>query len=324
MYLIRGQNNIKLFKKRFPQIFLSATIGNFDGMHLGHKAILEKVKKNAKEKNLSTLVIFTEPHATEYFSKINNTSPPPRIIPWRDKLRLISENGIDFCMLLRFDDSLKSMTPKQFTEKILEELQIKSLTIGDDFKFGKDRKGDYQFLKNWGDSLGIEIHKTDTIKVDDQRVSSTRIREALISNNFETANAMLDWHYSYSGKVVYGNQLGRAIGVPTANIWIPKQKLPISGVYAVRCLVDHPELKDYKILYSGIANMGIRPTVGGTRPVLETHIFDFEKDIYGSRITVQFIEKIREEIKFDTIELLKSQIKKDIEEAKKILNYRHG
>ena len=128
---------------------------------------------------------------------------------------------------------------------------------------------------------------------------------------------MLDWHYSYSGKVVYGNQLGREIGVPTANIWIPKQKLPISGVYAVRCLVDHGK-------YLGIANMGIRPTVGGTRPVLETHIFDFEKDIYGRRITVQFIEKIREEIKFDTIELLKSQIKKDIEEAKKILNYRHG
>ena len=312
MYLIRGQNNIKLFKKRFPDISLSATIGNFDGMHLGHKAILEKVKKNAKERNLSSLVIFTEPHAAEYFSKINNTSPPPRIIPWRDKLRLISKNDIDFCMLLRFDESLKSMTPKQFTERILEELQIKSLTIGDDFKFGKDRKGDYQFLKNWGDSLGIEIHKTDTVKVDGQRVSSTRIREALISNNFETANVMLDWHYSYSGKVVYGNQLGREIGVPTANIWIPKQKLPISGVYAVRCVVDNAK-------YLGIANMGIRPTVGGKRPVLETHIFDFEKDIYGSRITVQFIEKIREEVKFDSIDLLKSQIKKDIEEAKKIL-----
>ena len=216
-------------------------------------------------------------------------------------------------MLLRFDESLKSMTPEQFTEKILEELQIKSLTIGDDFKFGKDRKGDYQFLKNWGESMSIEIDKTDTIKVDDQRVSSTRIREALISNNFKNANAMLDWHYSYSGKVVYGNQLGRQIGVPTANIWIPKQKLPISGVYAVRCLVDHEK-------YLGIANMGIRPTVGGTRPVLETHIFDFEKDIYGRRITVQFIEKIREEIKFDSIDLLKSQIKKDIEEAKKILD----
>ena len=313
MYLIRGQNNIKLFKKRFHEISLSATIGNFDGMHLGHKAILEKVKKNAKEKNLSTLVIFTEPHAAEYFSKINNTSPPPRIIPWRDKLRLISENGIDFCMLLRFDESLKSMTPEQFTEKILEELQIKSLTIGDDFKFGNDRKGDYQFLKNWGESMSIEIDKTDTIKIDDQRVSSTRIREALISNNFKKANVMLDWHYSYSGKVVYGNQLGREIGVPTANIWIPKQKLPISGVYAVTCFVDHAK-------YLGIANMGIRPTVGGTRPILETHIFDFEKDIYGRRITVQFIEKIREEVKFDSIDLLKSQIKKDIEEAKKILD----
>ena len=161
--------------------------------------------------------------------------------------------------------------------------------------------------------MGIKIDKTDTIKVDDQRVSSTRIRQALISNNFKTANAMLDWHYSYSGKVVYGSQLGREIGVPTANIWIPKQKLPISGVYAVRCIVNNAK-------YLGIANMGIRPTVGGKRPVLETHIFDFEKDIYGRRITVQFIEKIRDEVKFDSIDLLKSQIKKDIEEAKKILN----
>ena len=135
----------------------------------------------------------------------------------------------------------------------------------------------------------------------------------MISNNFETANAMLDWHYSYSGKVVYGSQLGREIGVPTANIWIPKQKLPISGVYAVRCMVNNAK-------YLGIANMGIRPTVGGKRPVLETHIFDFEKDIYGRRITVQFIEKIRDEVKFDSIDLLKSQIKKDIEEANKILN----
>ena len=124
---------------------------------------------------------------------------------------------------------------------------------------------------------------------------------------------MLDWHYSYSGKVVYGSQLGREIGVPTANIWIPKQKLPISGVYAVKCMVNNA-------IYLGIANMGIRPTVGGKRPVLETHIFDFEKDIYGRRITVQFIEKIRDEVKFDSIDLLKSQIKKDIEEAKKILN----
>ena len=124
---------------------------------------------------------------------------------------------------------------------------------------------------------------------------------------------MLDWHYSYSGKVVYGSQLGREIGVPTANIWIPKQKLPISGVYAVRCMVNNAK-------YLGIANMGIRPTVGGKRPVLETHIFDFEKDIYGRRITVQFIEKIRDEVKFDSIDLLKTQIKKDIEEAKKILD----
>ena len=308
MYLIRGQNNIKLFKKRFPEVSLSATIGNFDGMHLGHKAILEKVKKNAKEKNLSTLVIFTEPHAAEYFSKVNNTSPPPRIIPWRDKLRLISENGIDFCMLLRFDESLKSMTPKQFTEKILEELQIKSLTIGDDFKFGKDRKGDYQFLKNWGDSLGIEIHKTDTIKVDDQRVSSTRIREALISNNFETANAMLDWHYSYSGKVVYGNQLGAQLGIPTANLWLPKNKLPISGVYIVKSFLGNKEFK-------GIANMGIRPTIGGESPVLEVHLLNFSENIYGKKLTVEFIKKVREEKKFKNLDALKDQIFKDISTA---------
>ena len=179
-------------------------------------------------------------------------------------------------------------------------------------------KNSYHIVAELNIEINPSVYCIDSINNEDVRVvyshpqALAQCYDYLI-NNFKNANAMLDWHYSYSGKVVYGNQLGREIGVPTANIWIPKQKLPISGVYAVRCLVDHGK-------YLGIANMGIRPTVGGTRPVLETHIFDFEKDIYGRRITVQFIEKIREEVKFDSIDLLKSQIKKDIEEAKKILD----
>ena len=173
-----------------------------------------------------------------------------------------SRMGYENKSFLKFNNKLRTMSPDDFISQILDSINLVSFTVGDDFRFGAGRKGDTDLLKNWGEKKGILVENTETITLDGQRVSSTRIREALISNNFKKANVMLDWHYSYSGKVVYGNQLGREIGVPTANIWIPKQKLPISGVYAVRCLVDQAK-------YLGIANMGIRPTVGGTRPVLE-------------------------------------------------------
>ena len=313
MYLIRGIGNIETFNRRFPHQSMSGTIGNFDGLHLGHQAILKQVKDKAKESSSASLVFFTEPHASEYFAaKDQNSSPPPRICPWREKVKLLKNFGIDFAFFLEFNKSLKAMTPQTFLDEVLAQLNLKHLIIGDDFRFGAQRAGDFALLKNWGNSNGTEVIANQTVSLNGSRVSSTRIREAILQSNFQLAQELLGRPYTFSGKVVYGQQLGRTIGVPTANLWIPKQRLPIAGVYAVKCLLGGE-------LLNGIANMGIRPTVDGSKPVLEIHLFNFNESIYGRRLTVEFTNKLRDEKKFDNIDLLKEQILLDISQAKQIL-----
>jgi riboflavin kinase/FMN adenylyltransferase len=292
---------------------MSGTIGNFDGLHLGHQAILQQVKDKAQESSSASLVFFTEPHASEYFAaKDLKSSPPPRICPWREKVKLLKNFGIDFAFFLQFNKSLKTMTPQTFLDEVLAQLKLKHLIIGDDFRFGAQRAGDFELLKNWGKSNGSEVIANETVLLDGSRVSSTRIREALLKSDFQLAKRLLGRPYTFSGKVVYGQQLGRTIGVPTANLWIPKQRLPIAGVYAVKCLLGEK-------LLNGIANMGIRPTVDGSKPVLEIHLFNFNESIYGQRLTVEFTNKLRDEKKFDNIDFLKEQILLDISQAKLIL-----
>ena len=313
MYLIRGIGNIETFNRKFPNQSMSGTIGNFDGLHLGHQAILNQVKEKARESSSASLVFFTEPHASEYFAaKDQHSSPPPRICPWREKVKLLKNFGIDFAFFLQFNKSLKTMTPNSFLDDVLAQLNLKHLIIGDDFRFGAERAGDFQLLKNWGKCNGTEVIANKTVSRDGLRISSTRIREALLQSKFELAAQLLGRPYTFSGKVVYGKQLGRTIGVPTANLWIPKQRLPIAGVYAVKCSLAGAS-------FNGIANMGIRPTVDGSKPVLEIHIFNFSESIYGQRLTVEFKNKLRDEKKFDNIDLLKEQILQDISQAKEIL-----
>jgi|TARA_X000001036_G_scaffold400262_1_gene404493 riboflavin kinase/FMN adenylyltransferase len=313
MYLIRGIGNISTFNKKFPNQSMSGTIGNFDGLHLGHQAILNQVKDKAQDSSSASLVFFTEPHASEYFAaKDVNSTPPPRICPWREKVKLLKNFGIDFAFFLQFNKSLKTMTPQIFLDEVLARLNLKHLIIGDDFRFGAQRAGDFDLLKNWGNSNGTEVIANKTVSFNGSRVSSTRIREALLQSDFHLAKDLLGRPYTFSGKVVYGQQLGRTLGVPTANLWIPKQRLPIAGVYAVKCLLGGK-------LFNGISNMGIRPTVDGSKPVLEIHIFNFNESIYGQRLTVEFTNKLRDEKKFDNIDLLKEQILQDISQAKKIL-----
>ena len=315
MYLIRGQHNLSLFKSRYPDVSLSGTIGNFDGLHIGHQAILNKIQNNAKKSRAKTIVFFTEPHASEYFSKVQNSNknPPPRICPWREKVKLLEKSGIDFACFLKFNNSLRTMSPENFISEILDSINLVSFTVGDDFRFGADRKGDTDLLKNWGQKNGILVENTETVILDGQRVSITRIREELLNNNFNNAEKLLGRPYTFSGKVVHGQHLGRTIKIPTANIWLPNHRLPITGVYAVKCKLNNLSLK-------GIANMGVRPTVGGEKPVLEVHLFEFNENIYSQRLQVKFIEKIRDERKFENLDMLKSQIQKDISIAKNILS----
>ena len=297
MYLIRGKHNLGLFQSRYPNVRLSGTIGNFDGLHIGHQAILNKIKKNSKKYNSKTIVFFTEPHAAEYFSKQRdkNKNLPPRICPWREKVKLLKKSDIDFAFFLKFNNSLRTMLPNDFISQILDSINFVTFTVGDDFRFGADRKGDTNLLKNWGEKKGILVENTNTIISDGHRVSSTRIREELLNNNFKNAEKLLGRPYTFSGKVVHGQHLGRTINIPTANIWIPNQRLPIKGVYAVKCRLNNLSL-------NGIANMGVRPTVGGEKPVLEVHLFEFNENIYSQRLRVKFVEKIRDEKKFDNLD----------------------
>ena len=311
MFLIRDIHNIDFFNKKFASKPLIATIGNFDGLHLGHKEIIKKMKSIGDKDNLQSLVIFTEPHAKEFFAEQKDLpEQPTRISPWRDKCKRLNDNNVDYAFFLRFNKKLQRMSPEEFIDEILSKLNIKYLMVGDDFKFGKERSGDFDFLANWGETNEIEVARIPTYSFEDRRVSSTWIRECIANGDFDLAEKLLNRRYTFSGKVVFGNRLGRTIGIPTANIWVPKSNLPIRGVYAVKAIVKGET-------FNGIANMGVRPTVGGTSPVLEIHIFDFNKEIYGERIEVEFFKKIRNEQKFENLEKLKEQINSDIEKTRK-------
>ena len=313
MYLIRGLKNLSLFNVRFSEEQLVVTIGNFDGFHQGHKKIIQEMKKISQTSSAKTMVIFTEPHAKEFFSMDKDImEQPARISPWRDKFKNLENENIDFAFFLKFNKSLQTMSPEIFIEKVLGSLNISNLMIGDDFRFGQDRKGDFLMLKDWSKSQGISLSKLPTFSIDNRRVSSTWIRETLSVSDFSTTKKLLGRPYSFEGKVVHGNRLGRSIGFPTANIWLPKNNLPIKGVFSVKISIDVSE-------FEGIANIGIRPTVGGTSPVLEVNIFDFKKEIYGKRIKVEFVKKIRDEKKFDSLDDLKKQIAKDVNTAKEQL-----
>ena len=311
MYLIRGIQNIDLFLSKHEDVDLIATIGNFDGLHLGHQHIIQNMQKDAENNDWQKLVIFTEPHAREFFAESlgTNEEKPPRIFPWSQKVKRLKELGVEYAFFLNFNNQLRKMTPEDFINNVLSRLSIKKLVIGDDFRFGANREGDFSFLKQWGEKNNILIEKTKTFSLHGERVSSTRIRGALTNANFEHAKELLGQPYSFYGKVVYGQQLGTQLGVPTANLWLPKNKLPIAGVYIVKVDLEGKT-------YGGIANMGVRPTVDGQTPVLEVHILDFSKSIYGKKINVEFLKKVRDEKKFKGLDELKEQIFKDISTAK--------
>ena len=311
MYLIRGIQNIDYFISKHKEVDLIATIGNFDGLHFGHQHIIQNMQKDAEDNNWKKLVIFTEPHAKEFFAESLGTKEekPPRIFPWSEKVKKLKQLDVEFSFFLNFNNQLRNMTPETFIKEVLSRLSIKKIIIGDDFRFGANREGDFNFLKNWGNENNIIIEKTQTFFMHNQRVSSTRIRECLTKGDFVTAKELLGRPYTFTGKVVYGQQLGTQLGVPTANLWLPQNKLPIAGVYIVKVEAEGET-------YGGIANMGTRPTVDGQNPVLEVHILGFSGNLYGKKIKVEFLKKVRDEKKFNGLDELKEQIFKDISTAK--------
>ena len=230
----------------------------------------------------------------------------------REKLAALFNAGIDRVLCLRFDAKLAALTADEFIQTVLiDGLAVKHLVVGDDFRFGCDRRGDFELLRTWGERAQFSVADSSTLEVSGGRASSTRIREALAAGDFALAEQQLGQPYAISGRVVYGQQLGRTIGVPTANVQLKRYRSPLNGVFAVTI-----ELVDGTLLH-GVANVGVRPTVtGDTKPLLEVHIFDFSGDIYGASITVSFCKKLRSEQKFSSIDLLKQQIERDISDAR--------
>ena len=304
MQLIRGFN-----KKSSNNPGVVATIGNFDGVHLGHQTIFKKLLQKSSSLGLSSTVIAFEPTAKEFFSKNN---APPRLTRFREKFSLINDLGIDQFVCLPFNAALANMPAESFVENVLVDyLNIKHLTVGDNFRFGKNRTGDYELLKNLSDKFNYAVENTDSYCVNGDRVSSSSIRKCLANGDLATAEQFLGRTYSMSGHVIHGDKKGRTIGFPTANIPIKRIKSPVSGVFAVKVIIE-----DGTEQY-GVANIGHRPTVDGTKTQLEVHLFNFSKDIYRKHLTVYFYKKIRDEIKFESFEALKSQIHQDSDTAKK-------
>lgn len=285
-----------------------ATIGNFDGVHQGHQALLEQVKARAAELSLDSLVMTFEPQPAEFFTP---TKAVPRLTRFREKFYYLAQAGVDKILVMRFNAPFAALTAEEFVKKVLcGKLRIKHLIVGEDFRFGRARQGDIYLLRNMGQELGFTVEIMSSVELEGERVSSTRIRKALAEADHPLAERLLGRPYDMHGRIVYGNQLGRELGFPTANIFLHRQAAPVQGIYVVRL---HGIAKKG---LPGVANVGIRPTIGGTRMLLEVHVFDFAENIYGRQVRVEFCKKLREEEKFVTLDLLKEQMVKDAEQAR--------
>ncbi|QLB13637.1 FMN adenylyltransferase /riboflavin kinase [Bisgaardia hudsonensis] len=301
MKLIRSIHHLPdLFSKQGCAL----TIGNFDGVHLGHQAVLNHLKVQAKKLNLPVVVMVFEPQPSEYFMGKN---APARLMRLRDKLYYLQQLEIDYVFSVKFNRTFAEQSAEHFIESwLVKKLNVKFLSIGDDFRFGQQRQGDFQLLQKAGIQFGFGVENNKSFLFDNQRISSTSIRQALADDDLQLAEKLLGRPYRIWGSVAHGNKLGRTIGFPTANIHLHRQVNPVKGVYAVKVILGKQQQ------YFGVANIGKRPTINGIKQILEVHLFDFNENLYGQHIQVEFCLKIRNEIKFPSFELLKTQIQQDV------------
>lgn len=305
MELIRGLYNLR--PRHHGAVM---TIGNFDGVHRGHQAILASLKEAGERLGLPSVVLLFEPQPQEYFQK---EKAPARLLRVHDKLVALRDCGVDRVLCVRFNESFRSLTARQFVEDLLVKgLGCRHLVVGDDFRFGCDRSGDFAFLQKAGVEHGFTVVDTPTLLDDGQRVSSTRIRDAIEQADFGLVTRLLGRPYIISGRVTHGDKIGRTIGVPTANIPIRRRVSPLRGVYAVK--VHGPQGE----LWHGVANVGRRPTVDGENIRLEVHLLDFAGDLYSQRLGVEFVHKLRDEKKFSSLDELKAAIAANIRESREI------
>ncbi len=291
-------------------------IGNFDGVHLGHRQVIRTAGDMARSLKAPWGVLTFEPHPRMYFQR---NAPPFRLTPFHLKAQIIAEMGVDFLMVLHFDEQLSRQTADDFVDEVLADgLGARHVVCGFDFVFGHKRGGNSAFLREKGDAMGFATTSVGVILDDDGSViSSTRVREMLTAGNPRGAAKLLGRPHEIAGRVAHGDQRGRTIGFPTANIELDQDNRPTTGVYAIRACIED---EDDPVWYDGVANLGRRPTVtDDTRVVLETHLFDFSGDIYGKHLRVALIDYLRPEKKFDGLEALTAAIREDSETARRLL-----
>jgi len=303
MELIRGLHNLRASHRGCV-----ATIGNFDGVHLGHQAVIGQLAETAQSLALPTAVITFEPQPLEYFAP---TKVPARLTRLREKLQALRRFAVDRVLCIRFDEHFAALSAEEFIERVLVDgLAVRYLVVGDDFHFGAGRRGNFSMLADAGRHHGFQVVNMHTFNIDGERVSSTRIRTALAMGDLAGAAKLLGRPYRMCGRVAHGDKIGRTLGVPTANIHLHRKQTPVSGIFVVELfgLAGEP--------LPGVASVGTRPTVNGTRPLLEVHLLDFDGDLYGAYVSVNFLLKLRDEKRFDTVEEMRRQILVDIEHAR--------
>ena len=295
---------------------IALTIGNFDGVHLGHQAMLARLKDAAARLGLTTCVMIFEPHPREFFAP---DKAPTRLTSLREKLELLAAAGVERVQICRFNFDFAKIHAEDFIVRILQQgLAVRWLLVGDDFRFGARRAGDFDMLKAFSASCGFEVEEMPGYTVDGLRVSSTAVRQALAKGDLDLVRRLLGRSYSISGRVINGDKLGTKIGFPTANIQLKHNRPPLSGIFAVEVGGDNSTFSASPL--QGVASLGVRPTIHEHgMPVLEVHLFDFNREIYGKHLRVHFLHKLRDEEKYPDLMSLIKQIGQDVSDAKLFL-----
>ena len=307
MELVRGLQNIS---RRHRGCVL--TVGNYDGVHLGHQQIIGMLNERAAQMRSAATVLVFEPNSKEF---IDPDGAPPRLTRWREKFIALEAHGVERLVTLRFDESMRAMSPRTFVDElIVERLGVRHMVVGDDFRYGSHAGGTIESLRSAGHAHGFGVDQMAPFVLDGVRVSSTAVRERLGLGNFLGAARLLGRPYRMTGRVVHGRQLGRTLGFPTANLRLMRRRSPVWGILAVWVHgIDSRPLP-------GVASLGTRPTVNGTEPLLEVHLFDFSGELYGRAIEVEFVAKLRDEVKFESVAAMKVQMNVDGADARDLLS----
>jgi len=295
---------------------VALTIGNFDGVHLGHQALLQRLKQEAQARGLDSAVVIFEPHPREFFTP---QQAPTRLTSLREKMEMFAALGIDRVQVCRFNRTFAQMAAADFIRALHENLAAQYVLIGDDFRFGSGRSGDFGLMEKIGQQYGFAVQAMHSVLHEGLRVSSTAVREALARGDLRAAQRYLGRHYSISGHVEHGNRMGRKLGFPTANIQLKHNRPPVSGIFVVRARIEGG------MWMRGAASLGVRPTVvAHGKPVLEVHLIGIDAQIYGKHLHVEFLHKLRDEEKFPDLESLTKQIALDVEQSKQWFKNNHG